>query len=146
MTAHDINLVKKSWATIGAINMETVGVIFYTKLFEIAPGVKQMFIRSTIAEQSGKLISMLSYILDKIDKLDDILEDVSKLAMRHSKYGVLELHYRAVYVALIYTLEKALGEQWNDELKHSWFKVYTILSDAMIRVQNEILIYEQANY
>ena len=122
MTSHDINLVKKSWATVATIDMETVGGLFYNKLFEIAPEVKPMFSRSSITEQSRKLLSMLSYVMAKLDKLDDILDEVAKLAKRHVHYGVKESHYTAVGTALLWTLEKGLGELWNEELKASWIK------------------------
>ncbi|MES2649116.1 MAG: globin family protein [Bacteroidota bacterium] len=140
MTAHDINLVQKSWATVATIDMETVGGLFYNRLFEIAPEVKPMFSRSSMAEQSRKLLSMLSYVMAKLDKLDDILDEVAKLAKRHVHYGVKESHYAAVGAALLWTLEKGLGELWNEELKAAWIKTYTVLSGAMIEVQNETLV------
>jgi len=137
MTTHDIELVKKSWTTVATIDMETVGGLFYNRLFEIAPEVKPMFSRSSIAEQSRKLLSMLSYVIAKLDKLDDILEEVAKLAKRHSQYGVKESHYAAVGAALLWTLEKGLGDLWNEELKAAWTRIYTVLSGAMIAAQNE---------
>ena len=140
MTTHDINLVQKSWATVATIDMEIVGGLFYNRLFEIAPEVKPMFSRSSMAEQSRKLLSMLSYVMAKLDKLDDILDEVAKLAKRHVHYGVKESHYTAVGTALLWTLEKGLGELWNEELKASWVKTYTVLSGAMITVQNESLV------
>jgi nitric oxide dioxygenase len=140
MTTHDINLVQKSWASVATIDMETVGSLFYNRLFEIAPDVKPMFSRSSMAEQSRKLLSMLSYVMAKLDKLDDILDEVAKLAKRHVQYGVKESHYTAVGAALLWTLEKGLGELWNEELKASWVKTYAILSGAMIAVQNESLV------
>src|ERR671912_58610 len=99
MTAHDINLVQKSWATVATIDMEIVGGLFYNRLFEIAPEVKPMFSRSSMTEQSRKLLSMLSYVMAKLDKLDDILDEVAKLAKRHVQYGVKESHYTAVGAA-----------------------------------------------
>jgi hemoglobin-like flavoprotein len=137
MTSHKIDLVKKSWATVATIEMETVGALFYNRLFEIAPEVKPMFNKSTMAEQSRKLLSMLSYVIAKLDKLDEILDEVSKLAKRHVQYGVKEAHYTAVGAALLWTLEKGLGDLWNDETKAAWIETYTILSGAMISVQNE---------
>ena len=61
MTTTTIDLVKNSWALVAKIDMETVGGLFYNKLFEIAPEVKPMFTRSAMPEQSKKLLGMLSY-------------------------------------------------------------------------------------
>ena len=132
MTSTNIELVKKSWALVAAMDMETVGKLFYNRLFEIAPDVKPMFSRSNMPEQSKKLLTMLSYIIAKLDKLEDILEDVAKLAQRHESYAVKEEHYTAVGTSLLYTLEQGLGAEWTEELKAAWTEVYTILSEAMI--------------
>jgi hemoglobin-like flavoprotein len=134
MTTKQIELVKTSWATIAQVDPITAGGLFYNRLFEIAPEVKPMFSRSDIAEQSKKLLSMLSYVINKLDKLDDILDEVKKLAIRHSGYGVQDEHYTAVGTALLWTLEQALGNEWNLELKEAWTTCYTLLAEAMMQV------------
>jgi len=136
MATSNIELVKNSWVEVSKIDMLTVGGLFYGRLFEIAPEVKPMFSRTPIPEQSKKLLTMLSYVISKLDRLDEIMDEVKKLAQRHSNYGVKESHYTAVGAALLWTLEKGLGSQWNDELKTAWTEVYTILAGAMIAEQN----------
>ena len=116
MTVNNIELVKNSWALVVKIEMETVGGLFYNRLFEVMPEVKPMFSRSTIPEQSKKLLTMLSYVISKLDKLEDIMNEVKKLVQRHTKYGVKDVHYSAVGTALIWTLEKGLGEYYSDEV------------------------------
>jgi hemoglobin-like flavoprotein len=41
-------------------------------------------------------------------------------------------HYTIVGEALLWTLEKGLAENWNEETKSAWIECYTILSNAMI--------------
>lgn len=101
MTIKNIELVKNSWALVATMDMETVGGLFYNRLFEIAPEVKPMFSKTTMPEQSKKLLTMLSYVIAKLDKLDDIIEEVKKLAQRHQGYGVEVAHYTAVATALL---------------------------------------------
>lgn len=137
MKTKSIELVKNSWAAVVTMDMEVVGGLFYNRLFEIAPDVKHMFSKTSIPEQSKKLLTMLSYVIAKLDTLDDILDDVSKLAKRHTTYGVKPEHYEAVGNALLWTLEQGLGKLWNDELEEAWIEVYTVLSSAMITVQAE---------
>ena len=132
MTTTNIELVKKSWALVAAMDMETVGGLFYNRLFEIAPEVKPMFKNNSIPEQSKKLLTMLSYVIAKLDKLDEIIDEVAKLAQRHKGYGVKAEHYTAVGTALLWTLEQGLGTKWNEDLKAAWTEVYTVLSEAMI--------------
>ena len=131
MTTKQIELIKSSWSLVAAIDPETVGALFYNRLFELAPEVKPMF-RGPLAQQSKKLLSTLSYVISKLDKLEDIVDEVAKLSRRHVGYGVKEEHYTGVGVALIWTLEKGLIGHWNEELKTAWTECYSILSSAMI--------------
>ncbi len=74
--------------------MNVVDELFYNRLFEVSPEVKPMFSRTPLPEQSKKLLTMLSYIISKLDKLDDILDQISELARRHKQYGVKDEHMR----------------------------------------------------
>lgn len=136
MTNEQIQLVKQSWGKVAAIDPLVVGELFYNRLFEIAPAVKPMF-RNPMPEQSRKLLSMLAYVIGKLDKLDDIIDEVSKLAVRHVQYGVREEHYGVVAVALLWTLEQGLGDNWTPSVKEAWIACYTILSGAMIQAANQ---------
>lgn len=131
MTTIQINLVQSTWE-IAAVHAETIGPLFYNRLFEIAPELKPMFSRTTVPEQSRKLLTMLSYVISKLDALDEIIDEVGKLAQRHVRYGVEEKHFTYVGAALIWTLEKGLGEAYNQEVKEAWMTCYDILSNAMI--------------
>jgi hemoglobin-like flavoprotein len=131
MTPHQINLVKSSWKTVCTLDPVAVGGLFYNRVFEIAPEAKAMF-RQPMAEQSRKLLATLSFIINKLDKLDDIVAEVIKLAKRHVNYGVKPEHYAIVGEALLWTLEKGLGTNWNNELMQAWGECYGLLSTAMI--------------
>jgi nitric oxide dioxygenase len=131
MTQHQINLIKSSWEMVGTIDLVTLGGLFYNRLFELAPEVKPMF-RDSLQEQSKKLLSTLAYVISKLDKLEDIMDEVGKLAQRHVQYGVRQEHYTVVGQALLWTLERGLGNSWNEELEEAWTICYTILSSAMI--------------
>ncbi len=131
MTTKQIELIKSSWALVGTIDPEIVGSLFYNHLFEIAPETKHMF-RNSMPEQSRKLLAMLGYIISKLNNLNDIVYEIVKLAQRHVNYGVREEHYTVVGGALLWTLEKGLGDNWNEELKEAWTSCYMTLSSAMI--------------
>ena len=131
MTSHQINLIRLSWAKVSAIDPVVVGDLFYGKIFEIAPEAREMFSKP-IPEQSKKVFTMLAYVISKLDHLEDIIDEVGKLARRHTTYGVKEEHYTVVGGALLWTLEKGLGEHWNEELKEAWADCYSILATAMI--------------
>jgi len=139
MTENNFELVKKSWAIIAKIDFEIVGGAFYIRLFQIAPELRAMFKTNSMTEQSVKLGCMLSYVISKFERFEDILDEVSSLAQRHTKYGVKEEHYKAGGDALLWTLERGLGEYWNEELNFAWRDFYETISAVMITAQKEVL-------
>lgn len=130
MTDSKILLVKNSWNHL-ANNTENAGEYFYQTLFEIAPSVRPLF-KPDIKDQAKKLVTMLSYVIAKLNSLNEIEDQIAGLAQRHVKYGARPEHYQAVGQALILMLEHKLADQWNDATKDAWVEVYTILSGAMI--------------
>lgn len=131
MTNLQIEMVKGSWSSVATLDPILVGDIFYKRLFQLCPEVKPMF-RHNLAEQSKKLLHMLSYIINKLNHIDDILHEVKNLARRHVKYGVQQYHYEAVGAALLFTLEQGLDKSWTKDLADAWTTCYTLLSSAMI--------------
>ena len=140
MTQKQIELVKSTWSLVATMDPVIVGRIFFDRLFEIAPEIKHMF-HNPIPEQSKKLLTMLHYIIVRLDRLDEILAEVAKLSQRHTSYGVKPDHYVVVGEALLWTLEKGLGENWNREVKDAWTDCYRVLSTAMINASE----YEKQN-
>jgi len=135
MTPKQIDLVKNTWTIVKALDMIGVGTLFYNRLFEIAQQTKSMF-RVPVEEQARKAMSMLNYIIHKLDKLQDIVNEVTKLGQAHAKYGVEPEHYIAGGIALLWMLEKGLCEHWNEEVKEAWLECYTMLCNAMIEASH----------
>ena len=75
---------------------------------------------------------ILYYIINKLDKLDDIIDEVAKLARAHASYGVKPDHYALGGGIFLWSLEKVFGDRWNEELKDAWETCYVTLTDAMI--------------
>lgn len=119
------------------VNAEEAGQLFYSRLFEVAPGVRHLF-KGDTKEQAKKLMNMVTLIVTKLQKLDEIMSEVKSLAQRHSKYGAEPAHYAVVGECLIWTLQQGLGNKWNKETEDAWLAVYTILSKAMIENQKAV--------
>jgi len=137
MTSRQIGLVRRSWARVTAIDGVTFGIGFYNRLFEIAPDIELMFKRPVL-EQSRKLTTILDHVIEKLDSLDEIVENIVKLAQRHETYGVKPEHYTLVGEALLWTLERELGDEWNDDLKFAWTMCYVSISTAMLQAMKEL--------
>jgi len=135
MTAEQIALVKKSWRVFRDIDPVLIGDVFYSKLFLELPHVKHLF-KTSRDVQSRKLIDMLSVIVGRLDRLDEITEDIQQLAIRHVTYGAKPEHYKAIGRTLIWTLRQGLGVDWTPELEEAWISCYKTLSDTMIKAAN----------
>ncbi|MBC7935890.1 MAG: hemoglobin [Rhizobacter sp.] len=131
MTAQQVLLVKSSWKIFQSIDPVLIGDVFYSKLFSAMPKLKNMFTTST-EEQSKKLIEMLNIIVGRLDRLDELTEDIRQLAIRHVDYGVKPAHYDAVGSALLWTMQKGLGLDWNKNVEEAWAACYTLLSKTMM--------------
>ncbi|MFN0189629.1 MAG: globin domain-containing protein [Bacteroidia bacterium] len=136
LTEKEIKLIKNSWGKVRGIQPELIGDVFYRKLFIDIPELKRMFDSSTIS-QSIKLVDMLSLIVARLERLDELTEEIKQLAKRHVGYGVKDKHYEYVGAALIWTLNQALRSEWNSELEAAWVKCYTILADEMMTAAKE---------
>jgi hemoglobin-like flavoprotein len=130
MTPQQVAAIQDSFKKVAAIS-EQAAALFYARLFEIAPAVKPLF-RGDMTEQGRKLMSTLAVVVNGLSNLEAILPAASALAKRHVAYGVKAADYEPVGQALLWTLERGLGEQWTPELAASWGSAYSVLSDFMI--------------
>ncbi|HOZ52966.1 MAG TPA: globin family protein [Chitinophagaceae bacterium] len=132
MTDEQIQIVKKSWKKFRGVNPAVVGDLFYSKLFIDNPSLRKMF-PSDMEKQYEKLIDMLNAIVIRLDKLQEMSVEIQAMAQRHVGYGVKPAHYKLVGNALLWTLEKGLGDDWTEDVKAAWTACYTILADTMIK-------------
>ena len=130
MTPDQVKLVQDSFAKVAPIS-ETAAVLFYDRLFEVAPQVKAMF-PADMTEQRRKLMAMLAAVVNGLGDLPSILPAASALAKRHVTYGAKPEHYPIVGAALLWTLEKGLGAGWTPEVASAWTTAYGTLSGYMI--------------
>jgi len=130
MTPQQIDLVKQSFAKVAPI-ADQAAVMFYDRLFELAPAVKPLF-PSDMAEQRRKLMATLAIVVNGLSNLETILPAASALATRHVAYGARPEHYPVVGAALLWTLEKGLGDAWTEDVADAWTAAYTLLSGFMI--------------
>jgi hemoglobin-like flavoprotein len=131
LTGEEILLIKKSWAKFRNIDPVVVGDAFYSKLFFDRPGLRKMF-PSEMDAQYKKLLDMLNTIVMRIDRIDELAEEIVAMARRHEGYGVKPEHYEPVGEALIWTLKTGMGKEWNEELRDAWIKCYRMLANSMI--------------
>ena len=130
MTPDQVKAIQDSFANVIPI-ADQAAALFYGRLFEIAPEVKPLF-HGDMTEQGRKLMATLATVVNSLDNLEAVLPAASALAKRHVEYGVKAADYAPVGAALLWTLEKGLGDQWTPELAAAWGEAYKVLSEFMI--------------
>jgi hemoglobin-like flavoprotein len=75
---------------------------------------------------------LITFVVHKLNHLDEIISDVRALGQRHKKYQVQSEHYATVCTALLWTLENQLGTSWDHETRDAWSAIYQVLSATMI--------------
>jgi hemoglobin-like flavoprotein len=129
MTPHEVELVQLSFQSVRPI-ADQAADLFYGRLFEIAPDVRPLFPEG-LSEQKKKLMGMLATAVTNLHQVEKIVPAVQELGRRHGGYGVKDTHYQPVGEALIWTLDKGLGEAFTPEVKGAWVAAYTTLAGVM---------------
>jgi hemoglobin-like flavoprotein len=129
LTSNDIALVRASFARVATIQ-EAAADLFYDRLFVIAPELRALF-PADLRGQKRKLMQMIATAVGGLSNLDKIVPAVKALGARHSGYGVTAAHYGIVGEALLWTLERGLGEAFTPEVRSAWAKVYGMLAATM---------------
>jgi hemoglobin-like flavoprotein len=130
MTNEQKELVQTSWRNVVPI-ADTAATLFYDRLFEIDPSAQPLFRSTDMPEQRKKLMQMIGVAVSGLDRVDETLAAVAELGKRHGTYGVTDEHYDSVGAALLWTLEKGLGEQFTPDVKEAWTTVYGLLAGTM---------------
>lgn len=136
LTNAQIDLVKTSWEKVTPI-AEGAASLFYDRLFTLDPSLRALF-SSDMAEQGRKLMRMIGVAVNSLDRLDEVVPAVQSLGRRHVGYGVSPAHYDTVGAALLWTLERGLGDAFTEPVKEAWATVYGVLAKTMLDAATEV--------
>jgi len=129
MTPREKSVVRETFAQV-APSADTVAALFYGRLFELDPTLKELF-KIDMREQGRKLMQMIGLAVSKLDALDELVPVVQALGRRHAGYGVKDVDYDTVGAALLWTLQQGLGPSFTPEVKSAWTTVYGLLASTM---------------
>lgn len=130
LSAAEIALVRSSFERIKP-EPEAAAAMFYARLFEIAPETQPLF-RSDMDVLGRKFMQTLAVIVATLDDMQAIRPSVNSLAKRHVGYGVTAQHYALAGAALLWMIERRLGEAWTAQTAEAWQNAYRMLSGVMI--------------
>jgi len=129
MTPEKVKLVQESFAKVAPI-ADAAADIFYDRLFEIAPQVRPMF-PADMSNQKGKLMKTLGVAVNNLHQVETVVPTIQELGRKHIAYGVKDEHYDIVGEALLFTLEKGLGEDFTPDVKDAWTETYVTVATVM---------------
>ncbi len=129
MNTAQIALVRSSFAKVAPISA-AAAAMFYERLFELDPALKPLF-KGNIEEQGRKLMQVIGFAVTSLDAPDKLLPAVQALGKKHRGYGVKDGDYDTVASALLWTLEKGLGDAFTPMVKAAWTETYVLLADTM---------------
>ena len=124
-----IDLVQQSFAAI-LPNAQQLVDMFYRRLFTLDPTLRTLF-GDDMQTQSEKFITMLSIIIEGVNRCERLAPIVQDLGYRHTYYGVKPAHYPKGGTALIWAIEQTLGEAFTEEMRAAWEQVYDMLANTM---------------
>ena len=131
MTRKQVRQVQRSFEVIRPIADLAAGV-FYSRLFEIDPSLRGLF-HADLREQGKKLVQALTVAVRGLERWEQVAPAVEDLGARHVGYGVRDEHYDTVGAALLWTLERALGDGFSSEVREAWAAAYSAVADTMRR-------------
>lgn len=129
ITPQQKELVQKTWVKVVPIS-DTAAELFYGRLFELEPEYKAMF-KNDMTEQGKKLMKTINIAVEALDDVEPLIPTLKKMGADHAGYGVKDRDYNVVGAALLWTLEKGLADDFNDEVRNAWGAVYEVLASVM---------------
>lgn len=129
MTPEQRSLVQTSFAKVAPIAV-TAAALFYDRLFTLDPKLRSLF-KGDMKEQGRKLMGMIATGVRGLDEIETLVPAVHDLGRRHAGYGVTDADYDTVAAALLWTLERGLGDDFTPQVREAWTACYALLAGEM---------------
>mmetsp|Transcript_139084 Transcript_139084/g.242001 ORF Transcript_139084/g.242001 Transcript_139084/m.242001 type:complete len:177 (+) Transcript_139084:95-625(+) len=141
LTEKEVQTVEETWGLAAGLGVETVGVLLFKNIFEIAPEALQLFSfrnekdlyeSPALIKHATKVVLTVDTAVKMLRQLEALVPVLEGLALKHVGYGVLPPHYDVVGQALIKTLGAGLGAGFTKQVERAWLKVWKLIASTMI--------------
>mmetsp|Transcript_20418 Transcript_20418/g.64087 ORF Transcript_20418/g.64087 Transcript_20418/m.64087 type:complete len:196 (-) Transcript_20418:506-1093(-) len=138
--ANTNKLVQESWTKVEALGLETVGILFFKRIFDIAPGAIKMFSfrdepnvyeSPRFKKHAVGVVTTVGTAVAGLEDLAALVPVLQDLGSKHVTYGVESQHYDIVGHALLDTLALGLGAAFTPEVKAAWEAVFALVATTM---------------
>jgi len=133
LTARQEFLIRKTLESLAEFS-DSVLLLLYERLFELDPGVRQLF-RIPIEQQAQKLKEMLATIVEMLDRFDELRPQLLELGRRHAHYGMQPAHCRPMKEALLWAMAQVLEADFDLETRAAWDSLLTAVCEAMLAIE-----------
>lgn len=128
--------VRETWIEVNS-NPEQFGLAFYNNLFDTAPELKSMF-KTDLQTMAFKFTTMLSFLVNRLNKLDQVQQELHDLSLIHNMHSVKPEHYLKTKQALLLTLKNQLKLKYDLETDIAWQLAYDTIANMLIEAQNSL--------
>ncbi|BCE00089.1 globin family protein [Marinicellulosiphila megalodicopiae] len=129
LSERQVGMIQDSFKKVLPIS-DAAAQIFYDKLFEYDADLQRLF-KQNMGDQGKKLMQTLAVAIGALKDLDKLVPVLQNLAVKHLDYGVKVEDYTPVGNALLFTLEKGLGNSFTQELKQAWIVLLKVVFNVM---------------
>jgi hemoglobin-like flavoprotein len=129
VSPQQVDLVQKTWRLVQPIG-DTAAELFYGKLFSLDAEVRPLF-KNDLKDQGRNFTAMISVAVHWLARPEKVVIAIRQLGRRHAAYGVQPRHYEMAAIALLWMLEKSLGEAFTPEARLAWIAAYDMLAKTM---------------
>jgi hemoglobin-like flavoprotein len=126
-----IKLIRTSFEQVMPL-AEQLAEKFYTLLFTDHPDLEMLFKDSKMSSQQRLLIGSLEFVVEHLDKKEQLTAYLEKMGTRHITYDVEESFYPFVGSTLLKTLKFFIGDDWTEELNTAWSETINLITQSMI--------------
>lgn len=92
---------------------------FYARLFSLNPAIRALFPNS-MGAQRERMFAALTQVIWSVDAEAQCSALLARLGRDHRRYGVLDKHCGAFFLALRDTVQHGAGNSWTAETARAW--------------------------
>lgn len=129
MNSRQIELIRSTFVQVESI-ADQAAALFYERLFELDPALRPMFSVRTSTD-GIQLMRTVKSAVNLLDRPYALVSAMEALGKRHSTGGVKDEHYVTVGAALLWTLERGLGNAFTPDVKSAWLTFYLLTANTI---------------
>lgn len=130
-------VIKETFAQAKPMGAHVVDRIF-DALISDQPSTGAVFKNIDMRRLKQNFLNAMVFIVDNIDKPDQLKPYLQDLGARHVQYGVKAAYFPVFGKALIGSLQSFFKSKWTDEINQQWEEAFLLITESMLEGANEV--------